>query len=242
MSTAEEFLECSCLFSWFLKSLDNRFNCIAEEVRGKIGASIRKFLFLYSDLTINVFQRPPSAAIPLIDKSVARRSSQTTFGPQPLPSFWSPNNSCSRYIVCKHAAAWPAAAFPTSADIVLTGFMGKDWGLVYRGIVRCLCTINSIGNRFLRSRHIGVEIRKNGSRSWSWGCAREGKKRSSFLYFFFLFYNERPPSLMANRPLLLQPQQARDWGGESSVSVALTLPTSNSSESNSWRVCASIGA
>ncbi len=89
--------------------------------------------------------------------------------------------------MCKQAAAWPAAAFPTSADIVLTGLMGKDWGLVYRGLVRCSCTINSIGNRFLRSRHIGVEIRKNGSRSWSWGCAREGKKRSSFLSFFNFF-------------------------------------------------------
>ncbi len=50
----EEFLECSCLFSWFLKSLDNWFSCIAEEVRGKIGASIRKFLsFLLMLLRFN---------------------------------------------------------------------------------------------------------------------------------------------------------------------------------------------
>ncbi len=55
MSTAgEEFLDCSCLFSWFLKSLDNRFNCIDEEDRGKIGASIRTFFsFLLMLLRFN---------------------------------------------------------------------------------------------------------------------------------------------------------------------------------------------
>ncbi len=53
MSTArEKFLEWSCLFSWLLKSLEDRFNCIAEEARGKIGASIRKFLsFLLMSLS-----------------------------------------------------------------------------------------------------------------------------------------------------------------------------------------------
>ncbi len=55
MSTVgEEFLDCSCLFSWFLKSLDNRFNCIDEKARGKIGASIRTFFsFLLMLLRFN---------------------------------------------------------------------------------------------------------------------------------------------------------------------------------------------
>ncbi len=78
-----------------------------------------------------------------------------------------------------------------------------------------------------------------------WGCAREGKKYSSIC-----FLNKGPPSLLANRysisqPLLSQPQLAphkhEDWCGESSVYFALALKTSNSSESDSCNVCASIG-
>ncbi len=53
MSTAgEEFLECSCLFSWLLKSLDNRINCITEEARGR-NRSIHKKYFIFSlDVTL----------------------------------------------------------------------------------------------------------------------------------------------------------------------------------------------
>ncbi len=59
-------------------------------------------------------------------------------------------------------------------------------------------------NRFLpRSRHLGVKIREKNGSPRCWGCAQEGKKRSSF-YFIF---NKRPTSLLANWPLLSQPQQ-----------------------------------
>ncbi len=55
--------------------------------------------------------------------------------------------------------------------------------------MRCLCTIKSIGNRFFsRSRQLCVEIRE--------------RNAVPGMY-------ERPlSSLLANRPLLLQPQQA----------------------------------
>ncbi len=47
-------------------------------------------------------------------------------------------------------------------------------------------------------------------------CGDQGKKhqvvcaRQEAFVLFFIFLNECPPSLLANRPLVLQPQQARD--------------------------------
>ncbi len=63
----EEFMECSFfLFSRFLKSLDNQYNCIAEEVRAKYF-----FYFSLGVTQINVSQWPLGAAIAMRDKSVA---------------------------------------------------------------------------------------------------------------------------------------------------------------------------
>ncbi len=42
----KEFLECSCLLSWFLKSLDNRIHSIAEEARGRKGSIHMKVFIL----------------------------------------------------------------------------------------------------------------------------------------------------------------------------------------------------
>ncbi len=88
-------------------------------------------------------------------------------------------------------------------------------------------------------------LRKNGNpRTWS--CAREGKKHSSSLPF------ERTSSLSAGQSILnlstalvttsTSSSWARDWGGDSSVSLVLALTTSNSSESDNRSVCGSIGA
>ncbi len=51
------------------------------------------FLLMLLRLTIDVSQWTPGAAIALRDKSVARRSLQTAFGPIHSPSSWSANNS-----------------------------------------------------------------------------------------------------------------------------------------------------
>ncbi len=75
--------------------------------------------------------------------------------------------------------------------------------IYYRGIVRCLCTINSrnpvsptistprCGDQKKKPAVPGVEIVHE-------------KARSVHLIFFF-FLNERPPSLLTTRPLFLQP-------------------------------------
>ncbi len=68
----------------------------------------------------------------------------------------------------------------------------------------CLCTISSIRKRFLPwSPHLGVEIRKNGNPR-RWGCAREGKKRSSSCLL-----NERLPFLLANHYIISQPLSSK---------------------------------
>ncbi len=82
----------------------------------------------------------------------------------------------------------------------------------------CLCTIDSIRNRFLPwSPYLSLDPRRL-------GCARESKKSSL----------SAGQSIDHSQPLLSQPQPA-----QSSVSLALTA--SNSSESDSCSVCASIG-
>ncbi len=103
----EEFLECSCFLSWFLKSLTNEFTALPKRPEGEEGASIRKFLSFplillkfnhkcLSVATSAAIDQPIDLAIslvPLRDKSVAQRSSQTVSGPIPLPSSRSANKS-----------------------------------------------------------------------------------------------------------------------------------------------------
>ncbi len=112
--------------------------------------------------------------------------------------------------------------------------------IYYRGIVWCLCTIDSIGNQFLPwSRHLGVEIRKKRQLRLSARSVRQ-----------VCLLNKRPPSLLANQyfisqPLMSQPQPAphkHETEVARPVPLALALTTSNSSESDSCSVCASIGA
>ncbi len=73
----------------------------------------------------------------------------------------------------------------------------------------CLCTINSIRNRFFPwSPHLGVDIRKKTAIP-SVDVVREMARSVRQVCFL----NERPPSLLANRylisqPLLSQPQLA----------------------------------
>ncbi len=59
--------------------------------------------------------------------------------------------------------------------------------IYYRGIVRCLCTINSIRNRFLlRFRHVGVEKKMAVT-----GVEAVHEKARSVRPFFI--WNEHPP-------------------------------------------------
>ncbi len=113
--------------------------------------------------------------------------------------------------------------------------------IYYRGIVRCLCTINSrnpvsptistprCGDQKMQSPELRL-------------CTR---RQEAFILFSFFF--ERTSSLSADHSTALVTtltgsSWARNWGGESSLYLALALTTSNSSESDSWIAWTSIGA